>query len=112
MSCEGGCQREQKGIHSAFYAEGRHGTGDSARDMERVFCGTAGFESRRRNMAPLARHPVPAAVRRRRRDGRRRALEEWGNARLDWLRQFVLLENGIPSHDTLGCVFAALDSAV
>lgn len=38
------------------------------------------------------------------------AIEEWGNARLDWLRQFVALENGIPSHDTLGRVFAALDS--
>lgn len=38
------------------------------------------------------------------------AIEEWGNAKLDWLRQFVPLENGIPSHDTLGRVFAALDS--
>jgi predicted transposase YbfD/YdcC len=38
------------------------------------------------------------------------AIEEWGNARLDWLRQFVPLENGIPSHDTLGRVFAALNS--
>jgi predicted transposase YbfD/YdcC len=38
------------------------------------------------------------------------AIEEWGQARLDWLRQFVALENGIPSHDTLGRVFAALDS--
>lgn len=40
------------------------------------------------------------------------AIEEWGNARLDWLRQFVPLENGIPSHDTIGRVFAALDSAL
>lgn len=38
------------------------------------------------------------------------AIEEWGKARLEWLRQFVPLENGIPSHDTLGRVFAALDS--
>ena len=38
------------------------------------------------------------------------AIEEWGNARLNWLRKFVPLENGIPSHDTLGRVFAALDS--
>lgn len=37
------------------------------------------------------------------------AIEEWG--RLDWLRQFVPLENGIPSHDTLGRVSAALNSA-
>src|SRR6478735_576442 len=39
------------------------------------------------------------------------AIEEWGNARLEWLRQFVALDNGIPSHDTLARVFAALDSA-
>src|SRR5476649_1057514 len=38
------------------------------------------------------------------------AIEEWGEARLDWLRQFVALENGIPSHDTIARVFAALDS--
>ena len=38
-------------------------------------------------------------------------IEEWGNAKLDWLRQFVALENGIPSHGTLRHVFAALDSA-
>lgn len=37
------------------------------------------------------------------------AIEEWGLARLDWLRQFVPLENGIPSHDTLARVFAALE---
>lgn len=38
------------------------------------------------------------------------SIEEWGEARLEWLRQFVALENGIPSHDTLARVFAALDS--
>lgn len=38
------------------------------------------------------------------------AIEEWGQERLDWLRQYVALENGIPSHDTLARVFAALDS--
>jgi len=38
------------------------------------------------------------------------AIEEWGNERRDWLRQFVALENGIPSHDTIARVFAALDS--
>lgn len=37
------------------------------------------------------------------------AIEEWGEARLDWLRQFVPLENGIPSHDTIGRVLAALN---
>lgn len=39
------------------------------------------------------------------------AMEEWGQARLGWLRQFVALENGIPSHDTLARVFAALNPA-
>ena len=37
------------------------------------------------------------------------AIEEWGAARLNWLRQFVPLENGIPSHDTIGRVLAALN---
>ena len=34
----------------------------------------------------------------------------WGTEKIDWLRQFVPLENGIPSHDTIGRVFAAIDS--
>ena len=38
------------------------------------------------------------------------AVEEWGKERLEWLRQFVELKNGIPSHDTISRVFAALDS--
>jgi predicted transposase YbfD/YdcC len=38
------------------------------------------------------------------------SIEVWGEVRLDWLRQFVALENGIPSHDTIARVFAALDS--
>ena len=38
------------------------------------------------------------------------SIEEWGEARLDWLRRSVALENGIPSHDTIARVFAALDS--
>jgi hypothetical protein len=38
------------------------------------------------------------------------AIEEWGDARLDWLRRVVTLEHGIASHDTLARVFAALDS--
>jgi predicted transposase YbfD/YdcC len=37
-------------------------------------------------------------------------VEMWGIERIGWLRQFVALENGIPSHDTIGRVFAALDS--
>jgi predicted transposase YbfD/YdcC len=38
------------------------------------------------------------------------AVEMWGDAKLTWLRQYIPLENGIPSHDTIGRVFAALDS--
>jgi predicted transposase YbfD/YdcC len=40
------------------------------------------------------------------------AIEDWGNEKLDWLRKFVGLENGIPSHDTIGRVFSVLDSVV
>lgn len=36
-------------------------------------------------------------------------IEEFGHARLDWLRSFLDLPNGIPSHDTFGRVFARLD---
>jgi len=34
----------------------------------------------------------------------------FGRAKLAWLRKFYPFENGIPSHDVLGKVFAALDS--
>lgn len=37
-------------------------------------------------------------------------VEMWGTERIDFLRQFVPLENGIPSHDTIGRVFAAIDN--
>lgn len=36
-------------------------------------------------------------------------IERFGNAREAWLRQFLALPKGIPSHDTFGRVFAALD---
>jgi predicted transposase YbfD/YdcC len=36
-------------------------------------------------------------------------MELFGREREDWLRTFLTLENGIPSHDTFGDVFAALD---
>jgi hypothetical protein len=37
-------------------------------------------------------------------------MEEWGKANIDWLRSFLELPNGIPSHDTFGDVFASLDT--
>ena len=36
-------------------------------------------------------------------------VEMFGNAKLNWLCQFLTLPNGIPSHDTFGRVFARLD---
>lgn len=38
-------------------------------------------------------------------------IERFGNEKLDWLRTFLRLENGIPSHDTFGRVFSQLDPA-
>ena len=37
-------------------------------------------------------------------------VERFGKSKLDWLRRYVPLENGIPSHDTFGRVFARLDT--
>ncbi len=37
------------------------------------------------------------------------AMEAYGNAKREWLATFLALPNGIPSHDTFGRVFAALD---
>ena len=36
-------------------------------------------------------------------------IEQFGNVRVDWLRRFVPLENGIPSHDTIGRFFSRID---
>jgi predicted transposase YbfD/YdcC len=38
-------------------------------------------------------------------------IERFGKARIKWLRTFLRLENGIPSHDTFGRVFSRLDPA-
>ncbi len=38
-------------------------------------------------------------------------IERFGNERLTWLRTFLKLTNGIPSHDTFGRVFSLLDPA-
>lgn len=37
------------------------------------------------------------------------AIEEFGKAKQGWLRRFLTLPNGIPSHDTFGRVFGKLD---
>lgn len=37
------------------------------------------------------------------------AIARFGRAKLPWFRQFLALPHGIPSHDTFGRVFAALD---
>ena len=37
------------------------------------------------------------------------AIEKFGRAKEPWLKTFIDLPNGIPSHDTLGRIFAALN---
>lgn len=37
-------------------------------------------------------------------------IEEWAKAKRDWFGQHLRLEHGIPSHDTFGRVFAAIDA--
>ena len=37
------------------------------------------------------------------------AMEQYGNAKQEWLKQFLELPNGIPSHDTISRVFARID---
>ncbi len=35
-------------------------------------------------------------------------IEAWANEKLDWFRQYLKLEHGIPSHDTLGRLFGLI----
>ncbi len=37
-------------------------------------------------------------------------VEAYGNAKSEWLKTFLILESGIPSHDTFNRVFARLDA--
>jgi len=37
-------------------------------------------------------------------------VEEFGHAKYDWLKRFLDLAHGIPSHDTFGRVFGRLDA--
>ena len=37
-------------------------------------------------------------------------VEQFGRAKEEWLKTFLKLPNGIPSHDTFGRVFARLDA--
>ena len=36
-------------------------------------------------------------------------IELWAQERIDWLRGYLRLENGIPSHDTFGHLFSLID---
>src|SRR5262245_23676111 len=36
-------------------------------------------------------------------------IEEYGHEKYDWLKTFLVLPNGIPSHDTIGRVLARID---
>ena len=38
------------------------------------------------------------------------AIETYATAKQEWLKQFLALANGIPSHDTIARVFARLDT--
>ena len=38
-------------------------------------------------------------------------VENFGKAKTEWLKSFLKLPNGIPSHDTFGRFFTVLDAA-
>jgi hypothetical protein len=37
------------------------------------------------------------------------AIEKFANIKRTWFEQYFTLENGIPSHDTLGRIFSLID---
>jgi hypothetical protein len=37
------------------------------------------------------------------------SIEYYGRTKVDWLKQFLSLPNGIPSHDTFNRVFSRID---
>jgi hypothetical protein len=39
----------------------------------------------------------------------RSGIEAYGNAKYEWLKSFLELPNGIPSHDTFSRVFARIE---
>ena len=40
------------------------------------------------------------------------AIETYGKAKEEWLKSFLELPNGIPSHDTFGRIFSRLDPEI
>ena len=38
-------------------------------------------------------------------------IEDFGHEQVDWLSRFIPLDNGIPSHDTIGRVFSLIKPA-
>ena len=38
------------------------------------------------------------------------AIEEYGHAKLEWLRKFIPLENGVPTHDTIARVLSRVSA--
>lgn len=38
------------------------------------------------------------------------AIEEYGHAKLEWLRRFIPLENGVPTHDTIARVLSRMSA--
>jgi hypothetical protein len=39
-------------------------------------------------------------------------IEEFGNAKIDFLKRYLPFKHGIPSHDTFGIVFSSIDSKI